>query len=183
MLRSSNDCNNFILENQHSERLIYRALNPDDVEAWLAFFDDPDALKYIQPDLTGTPAEKCKVWFDRVNFRYQNNLGGMNALIEKETNQLVGQCGLLVQTIDGIDELEIGYSILPHYRNRGFALEAAQKCKAFALENQFSSSVISCIMAGNTFSEKVALNNGMHYEKTSVHNGCSVNIFRIKFKP
>lgn len=39
----------------------------------------------------------------------------MNALIHKETGIFIGQCGLLKQMVDGIDELEIGYSLLPEH--------------------------------------------------------------------
>lgn len=179
MLRSPKDCNNFMLHHESSERLSYRLLEDTDKEAWLAFYEDPDCLKFIQPDLTGNAAEKCDTWFKRVYFRYENNLGGMNALIEKNSNQLVGQCGLLIQIIDAVEELEIGYSILPNYRNQGFALEAARKCKEFAREHQLSNSLVSCIMDGNIFSEQVALKNGMHYEKTTFNNGYKINVFRI----
>lgn len=102
----------------------------------------------------------------------------MNALIEKESGLLVGQCGLLIQTIDGIEELEIGYSILPAFRNKGYASEAAQKCKHFAFENNFSDNVISCILIGNTFSENVALKNGMSIDKITQDKGETIQVFR-----
>jgi RimJ/RimL family protein N-acetyltransferase len=102
----------------------------------------------------------------------------MNALIEKESGRLVGQCGLLIQTIDGIEELEIGYSILPAFRNKGYASEAAQKCKLFAFENKLSDSVISCILPGNIFSEQVAIKNSMTLEKITQDKGETIQVFR-----
>ena len=35
----------------------------------------------------------------------------MNVLVDKSTGKMIGQCGLLVQEIDGTNHLEIGYSI------------------------------------------------------------------------
>ena len=90
--------------------------------------------------------------------------GGMNVLVNKQTNAFIGQCGLLVQTVDGIKELEIGYSILPKYWRQGYASEAAQKCKAFAIEHNFTESLISIINVNNIPSQKVAINNGMHLD-------------------
>jgi RimJ/RimL family protein N-acetyltransferase len=104
----------------------------------------------------------------------------MNALIDKNTHEYVGQCGLLIQNIDGNEELEIGYSIMPGHRGKGYATEAAIHCKIFAFENNFCESLISVIVPENTDSIKVALKNGMLLEKTSINNGDQVNIYRVK---
>jgi ribosomal-protein-alanine N-acetyltransferase len=99
----------------------------------------------------------------------------MNVLIDKATNRMVGQCGLLIQTIENAERLEIGYSILPEFWKQGFAIEAATKCKNYAFENNIADSLISMIHIDNLDSEKVALKNGMTFEK-KVN---SFNIFRI----
>jgi RimJ/RimL family protein N-acetyltransferase len=172
----------YSLENHESERLIFRKLVESDFETWLAFCKYPDSLKYIfsqQQLATEDSNERCRIWFDRVFNRYKNNLGGMNALIDKHSNEFIGQCGLLIQTVDGVEELEIGYSIMPNHRKKGYALEAAKKCRDFAFENNFRDSLISIIHVDNVDSAKVALANGMHLEKTTNSNGDLVNIFRI----
>lgn len=173
--------NNYLLAGEESERLTYRMLDKNDMEEWLQFCAYPDSLKYIfaPKDLDKSPEEKCKLWFNKVFWRYENNKGGMNALIDKETGLLVGQCGLLIQEVDGIEELEIGYSLMPAFRNKGYALEAAQKCKDFAFKNNFRDSLISIINEGNTASENVALKNGMHIDKNTLFSETRVNIFRI----
>ena len=94
------------------------------------------------------------------------------------TNEFIGQCGLLVQTVDGIKELEIGYSILPQFWKQGYATEAAKKCSIFAKENDFVQSLISIIHIDNLPSQKVALKNGMHLDKTTVYDNNPVHIFR-----
>jgi RimJ/RimL family protein N-acetyltransferase len=99
----------------------------------------------------------------------------MNVLIDKKTDRLIGQCGLLIQTIENIERLEVGYSILPEFWNQGFASESATKCKNFAFENNFADSLISMIHINNLGSEKVALKNGMTFEKKIN----AFNIFRI----
>ncbi len=103
----------------------------------------------------------------------------MNALIHKETNDLVGMCGLLVQTVDRTEELEIGYSILPKYWRNGYAFEAARKCKEHAFSNNLADSLISIIHIDNLPSQKVALKNGMKLSKTTVYKNNPVHIFRV----
>lgn len=103
----------------------------------------------------------------------------MNALIEKSNREFVGQCGLLVHTIQGIEELEVGYSLMPKYRGQGYALEAATMCRDYAFEHKLSNSLISIIHIDNKESEKVAIRNGMTLDKTTTYNNSRVNIFRI----
>jgi ribosomal-protein-alanine N-acetyltransferase len=43
----------------------------------------------------------------------------------KKTKRFVGQCGILVQTIENVERLEFGYAILPEFWNKGFVSEAA----------------------------------------------------------
>lgn len=99
----------------------------------------------------------------------------MNVLIDKKTNRLVGQCGLLIQTIENIEWLEIGYAILPEFWNQGYASESVTKCKNYAFEKDFVDSLISMVHVENLSSEKVALKNGMVFEKKLN----AFNIYRI----
>ncbi|NVN19004.1 GNAT family N-acetyltransferase [Muricauda sp. HICW] len=168
----------YLLENQTSERLIFRKLKESDFEEWLPFYHNPTSTQYWE-GLPTDPIEACRSQFDRVFERYENDLGGMNALISKETGQLVGICGLLVQVVDDITELEIGYSVLPQFWLKGYAYEAAQKCKHFAFENHYTDSLISIIHVDNLPSQKVALKNGMYLDKTTTYKNNPVHIFRV----
>ncbi len=169
---------NLLLEGQETERLRFRKLEPTDFDTWLPFHQDPLSSKFWE-GLPKNPVEACQQWFDKAFHRYENNLGGMNVLVNKKTNEFIGQCGLLIQTVDGIKELEIGYSILPIHWRQGYATEAAQKCKIFAKENNLAKSLISTIHIANIASQKVALNNGMHLDKTTVYDDNPVHIYRI----
>jgi RimJ/RimL family protein N-acetyltransferase len=64
-----------------------------------------------------------------------------------------------------VEELEIGYSLLKDFRGKGFAIEAASKCKDFAIKNKLSDSLISVIIPENLSSIAVAEKNRMTKEK------------------
>ena len=172
---------NLLLEGQESQRLIFRKVTEADFKAWLPFHQEPESSRYFVRD-PGEPREACRRWFDKVFYRYENNLGGHNALISKETGELIGMCGLLIQTVDGIEELEIGYSILPAYWRQGYASEAAIKCREYAIAHQLRDSIISIIHIDNTGSQKVAENNGMVRDKTTDYKGIPVYIYRFAIK-
>ncbi|WP_299531625.1 GNAT family N-acetyltransferase [Ulvibacterium sp.] len=167
-----------LLNGEETKRLGFRNIMPADFEAWLPFHEDPRSTQYWE-GLPQNPRIACQEQFDRVFERYEKKLGGMNALIRKSDGNLVGICGLLVQFVDGLKELEIGYSILPKYWKQGYATEAATKCRQYAFENNLADSLISIIHVDNVPSQKVALNNGMHLDKTTFYKDNPVHVFRI----
>ncbi|MEO8516694.1 MAG: GNAT family N-acetyltransferase [Flavobacterium sp.] len=169
----------YTLEGQETERLKFRLLNIEDFEVWIELFEDIEVCRFLGVDKIKTPNERCKLWFEMTFERYKNDLGGANVLLDKFTNKIVGQSGLIVREIEGKQELEVAYSILPEYRKKGFAAESTKKCKDFAFENSFSKSLISIINAKNINSEKVAKNNGMRNDKTIEYHEMLVNIYRI----
>jgi ribosomal-protein-alanine N-acetyltransferase len=162
---------------QQTERLIFRKLNESDFEECLEFFLDPRSNRYWKSDTTNATA-LAHQWFDKQLWRYENNKGAINILINRETELIVGWCGLIVQSVDGKEELEVAYSIIPIYWNCGYATEAAKRCIDFAIENRLSDSIISIIHVDNAESEKVAIKNGLKVEKRTTYHGNSVNIFR-----
>jgi ribosomal-protein-alanine N-acetyltransferase len=171
---------NYSLEGQETKRLTFRLLAESDFDRWMTLFLDKSVALYLGMDITLSAKELCRLWFDKIFHRYDNNLGVMNALVDKRSDLLIGQCGLLVQSIENEGRLEIGYSMLPDYWNRGFATEAAQKCRDYAFKNSLCESLISIVHVDNVGSKKVAVNNGMKFEKhLKNYKGAPMNIFSI----
>jgi len=169
----------YLLKNQETERILFREIRKSDFNDWLEFHKNPNTSLHWISELEN-PENECKKWYEKQFYRYENNFGGMNALIEKESGRLIGHCGLLIQTVDKITELEIGYSLLPEFWNKGFATESAKKCRDYAFENNLSNSIISIISLTNKPSETVAIKNGMKVDKVTEYNGNKVNIYRIE---
>lgn len=174
---------NYLLTGEETERLSFRLLVEDDFNTWVNFFEAKDVAKFLLMDPHLSPTELCQKWFEKSLGRYDQNLGGMNVLIDKHTDEFIGQCGLLIQDIEGDRFLEIGYSILPKFWNQGYATEAAIKCRDFAFEQGYTDSLISLIHKENYGSEKVAINNGMVlFKNTLKEPNESFNMFRIEKK-
>lgn len=173
--------NKFLLPGISTARLRFRLLEAEDFALCLPFFLDPRSHQYW--DVGGKDGHTlCTEWFDKQRWRYEQGKGGAMALVEKETNLLVGWCGLLVQVVDGKEELEVGYSLLPAYWGKGYATEAARRCLELAFENQLADSLISIIQIHNTPSQRVAERNGLTRERQTTYHGNPVFIYRIERK-
>jgi ribosomal-protein-alanine N-acetyltransferase len=168
----------FILEGQETDRLLFRKISEADFDHWLKFFEDSKTSLHWVEDKQ-TPFIACKKWYEKQLWRYENDKGGMNALIEKESGKLIGHAGLLVQVVDDIEELEIGYSLLPEFWKKGYAIEAAARCKQFGIQHKFSDSLISIISLSNLPSQKVASKNGMIIDRKTIYHDNEVYIFRL----
>ncbi|UTW66508.1 GNAT family N-acetyltransferase [bacterium SCSIO 12643] len=170
----------YLLTNEETARLKFRLLEESDFDNWEPLFREKNVATFLGLDPQLSSVELCQKWFNKVFHRYENDLGGMNVLIDKNTNAFIGQCGLLVQTVNGEERLEVGYSMLPQYWGMGYASEAAIKCKEYAFEHDFTDSLISVVHVDNIGSEKVALKNGMQLAMhLDDYDGMPVNIFEI----
>ncbi|HMT28130.1 MAG TPA: GNAT family N-acetyltransferase [Bacteroidia bacterium] len=142
-----------------STRLISRKLTLEDIKPWTAFFEDAESVEFIPSFGMMTAEERSIHWIERQLARYKEASYGLQALIDKNTNQFVGQCGLLKQDVNGITEIEVGYHILKTFRGNGFATEAARMFINFAFENNQTHSVVSIIDLNNLKSQRVADKN------------------------
>lgn len=171
---------NYLLTGEETKRLKFRKLERTDFNDWQPLFEVKEVASYLGLDTTLTKKELCEKWFEKAFWRYDNNKGGMNVLVDKKTNKMIGQSGLLIQNVNGQEYLEVGYSILPEFWGKGYASEAAQKCKEFAFTNDFRDELISMIHADNIASQKVAINNGMTlYRELDDYLGMPVKIFKV----
>jgi len=155
----------YLLTNLETKRLKFRLLKESDFEEWLPLFEKPEVGTYLSMDKNFNQKQRCEKWFEKSMKRYEEQTGGMNVLIHKETGKMVGQAGLLIQDIEDRKQLEVGYSILPEYWQQGYASEAARFIKKIGFEKKydkdFGNALISVIHEDNIGSQKVALNNEM----------------------
>ncbi len=85
----------------------------------------------------------------------------MWAVVLKETDEMIGQCGLTMQQWNDRQVLEIGYLLQKVYWHKGYATEAAKACREYAFTKLNAEEVFSIIRDTNFASQNVALRNGM----------------------
>ena len=165
-----------------SDRLRTRWLTEADVVPWAEFFKDPEAIALFPTFGLNSMEERANHWIERQLTRYREHRYGLQMLVHKETGACIGQCGLMVQEVDGIRELEVGYHIFKKYWGHGYAPEAARLFLEFAFNHDLADSVISIIDIRNIKSMRVADKNGLRREKQTRWLDLDVFIYRVTAK-
>lgn len=163
-----------------SSRLYTRFLTLEDIPLWTEFFKDPEATRFHNALVTReTPEASAMAWIERQLTRYKEGLYGHQALLDKETGEFVGMSGLILQDVDGRQQLEVGYHIMPWHWGKGYAPEAARMFIDYAFNEQISETVISIIVTDNIKSQRVADKNGLWREKQVEWKDLDVYIYRM----
>lgn len=145
-----------------TERLILRALTLNDVNDLFKIFSDPEAMQFYPKAFD---RQMTQIWIERNIHRYTQHGFGLWALLLKENRDLIGDCGLVLQEVDGVEEAEIGYHVRRDLWGRGLATEAAQACRDYGFSQLGFDKLISLINPANIASRRVAEKNGMRLIK------------------
>lgn len=141
-----------------TKRLYLREMNPSDFNSLCRILQDEKAMYAYEGAFSDQEVQK---WLDRQIYRYQKWNFGLWAAVLKETDKMIGQCGLTMQQWKDQEVLEIGYLFERSHWHQGYATEAAKACKQYAFEKLNASEVCSIIRDSNTASQNVAMRNGM----------------------
>jgi RimJ/RimL family protein N-acetyltransferase len=145
-----------------TSRLLLREFIPQDSDALAAVLSDPVAMQYYPAPFDRKGVEE---WIERNRERYQQEGYGLWAMLLRETNEVIGDCGCFLRDVDGTDDIEIGYHVRRDLWGRGYATEAAQACMHYAFTKLGVDRVISLIRPENVQSARVAEKNGLTCEK------------------
>lgn len=160
-----------------TDRLKLRELTLNDAKILEQIFSDPIAMEYY-PSSKGT--EATKNWIKKSQKSYEKNGFGLWAVVRKDNEQVIGDCGITMQMIDGKEEPEIGYHILRNQWGQGYATEAAEACKNYAFSTLGIEEVFSYTRAKNTASRRVAEKIGMKIIKEYSNDEQLTVVYSIK---
>jgi len=141
-----------------TSRVILREFCSDDADALARTLSDPETMRFYPAPFDRAGVE---AWIARNLRRYQEHGHGLWAMVLKSSGELVGDCGLTVQDVDGQSEIEIGYHVRRDLWGQGLATEAAHACRDFGFERLPVERLISLIRPENLPSRRVAEKNGM----------------------
>jgi len=168
-------------------RLLLREFVPEDADALARVLSDPETMRHYPAPCDRAGVEQ---WIERNRQRYQEDGAGLWAMVLKsnlcgagaparagsdfgtgtragapaphlQDFELIGDCGIILQHVEGEPLCEIGYHLRRDCWGQGLATEAAIACREWAFAHLPVDRVISLIRPANVPSQRVAERNGM----------------------
>ncbi len=161
-------------------RLALREMSPSDLDFVAAMLAHPEVMRYY-PRLYSR--DEAREWIERQLGRYARNGHGLWLVLDRATGEPVGQVGLVLQLVDGVEEPEIGYLIHRPFWRQGLATEAALGVRNWAFEILGLERVISLIRSENLPSQGVARKLGMAPGKRVQFHELEHIVFAVRRPP
>lgn len=141
-----------------TERLYLREMKQSDFDSLCKILKDEETMYAYEGAFDDSEVHQ---WLNKHIARYNRYGFGLWAVVLKENDEMIGQCGLTMQQWKDDELLEMGYLFQRKYWHRGYAVEAATACRKYAFDVLNADEVCSIIRDTNIASQKVAVRNGM----------------------
>lgn len=158
-----------------TDRMMIREWREEDVDQIAPIYADPQVMQFLGSGKTCT-LEQTKKIIVYCNDYYRKNGFGILPVVLKETNSVIGHCGL--QYLDKTPEIEIDYALAKDYWGRGLATEAAKAVLADGFNELKLKRIVAVTYPQNLASINVVRKLGMTYEGEAFHFGVKL----LKFK-
>jgi ribosomal-protein-alanine N-acetyltransferase len=135
-----------------TDRLVLRELTLDDVECLFEVLGDPLAMEHYPAPKTRAETE---AWIRWAKDSYEANGFGLWAVERLADGAFLGDCGPMLQPVDGELVPEIGYHLVRREWGHGYATEAARACRELVLGRFGFDRVVSIVAPENLASRRV----------------------------
>jgi RimJ/RimL family protein N-acetyltransferase len=146
-----------------TDRLILRELTPNDAEFIFELLNEPSFIQNIGDRNIRTLDDARAYIVNGPVASYAKNGFGLYLIVLSETDESIGMCGLIRR--DGLEDVDIGYALLPRFWSRGYAVEAARAAKAYAKDVIGLKRIVAIVDPANEDSIRVLEKIGLRYEK------------------
>jgi len=156
-------------------RLILREMTEADAPALFTVLGDEETMRWYPRPFTLAETEAR---IRRYMSLYASG-AGLLGVVSKDTEELIGDCGITWQEVEGIMEPELGYHLRRDCWNRGFTTEAARAVRDHAFTTPDFDYLISLIRPGNTASRRVAEKNGFTLDRVVLWRELEHCVYRV----
>ena len=146
-----------------TDRLLINRITIDDAGFILELMNDKDWIKNIGDKGVRTIEDAQAYIQNRFLKTYIESNYGFYTMNLKNTLQIIGIVGLVDRK--GIDNIDIGYGILPEFRGKGYAFEAAKAIYDYGYQELNLEKIVAIVNPDNLPSIKLLSKLGLEFEK------------------
>ena len=147
-----------------TERLILRRLTVEDAPFMLGLLNEPSWLRFIGDRGVRTLDDARRYLLEGPVAMYERLGFGLYATTLKGDDAApIGICGLVKR--DGLDDVDIGFALLPKFWGKGYASEAATAVMDYARNVVGLERVVAITSVDNESSARLLEKIGLRFEK------------------
>ena len=150
------------LDEWRTPRLRLRRPREDDFEHYIRMYADPVVMATLNGVRT---RDETRVLFDRLLAHWEQHRFGLWIMCDPDTCEFIGRGGLRLLTLEGREEMEVGYGMMAAYWGRGLATELARESVRVAFEVLGRPDLVSFTLPTNRASQRVMEKAGFVYER------------------
>jgi len=145
-------------------RLLLSKITLKDADFFLELVNSPQWLKYIGDRKVKT-IENAKTYLKNGTLKSYADFGfGFYKLqLKEEGKKPIGVCGLIKR--EQLEDVEIGFALLPEYEGKGFGYEASVAVLKLAVEKFKIKKITAITLPSNTSSINLLEKLGLSFEK------------------
>jgi [ribosomal protein S5]-alanine N-acetyltransferase len=146
-----------------TERLTLRPFSQKDTRFIVELLNDPGWLRFIG-DREVRTVDDAHAYLTNGPLAHAAKHGFALGAVERTSDgALIGMCGLIRR--EGLDDVDLGYAILPAYRGQGYAREAAAAWLACGFDEFGLKRIVAITKLDNAPSQRVLESIGMRFER------------------
>jgi RimJ/RimL family protein N-acetyltransferase len=146
-----------------TERLRLREIRPNDAQFLFELLNTPDWIANIGDRQVRNLDDARKYAIYRIWANCRRAGFGFYLLERKSDKVIVGMCGLVRR--DFLEDVDIGYALLPQFYSQGYVAEAALAVTHFAKQTLKLSRLAAITIEANKPSQRVLEKIGMRFER------------------
>jgi RimJ/RimL family protein N-acetyltransferase len=162
-----------------TDRLVGEPLGPSHAGELRALLHDPRVAATLSPSgLPPVPGGSPEALRAKAEHWHRHGFG-LWLLRDRASGAMVGRGGLQRTRIDGADEVEIAWAIVPDRWREGLATELARACVELAFAELELDGLVAFTLSTNIASRRVMDKAGMRYERDLTYAGLPHVLYRI----
>lgn len=155
-------------------RLRLRYFSQDDLDDLFCIYSNPEVMKYVGKGAR-TKDETQAALISMI--KHWKHGFGMWAVIYKQSDKMIGRCGLCF--LDNTPQVELGYTLDKPYWNMGLATEASRASLKYGFEEIRLERIVGIAKLENIASQRVMQKVGMKYEKNAHYYNSDVVYYAL----
>jgi len=154
-----------LLDRVETERMVCERLRPAHASEMVLLLSDPRVARTLFPSSPQLSESEVLASLDQKLEHWTRHGFGLWVLRDRASGEMVGRGGLQHTTVAGLDEVEVGWAIVPERWGHGLATELARASVRVAFDDLGLDEIVAFSLPDNLASRRVMEKAGLHYER------------------